>query len=234
MKRGSIYIFSVVIICLLYWEYNQGIGGKGSLGCQKGCSSIRVMAAATEQNVENATKSAVSAYMIASDDAVKVGDLVCIDYIYYKITASSAAKRTVCVIGFDEEATKLCFVNYVVIKGVRYDITEIDSYAFFGCEMLHSKVELGNYVKTVGDYAFYGCINITEISVGTQVKSIGQNSFYGCKHVKKIYLQKANSLKKIGNRAFYEISSKAKIYYKKKNVGKLLKSKYNQGKLVQL
>ncbi|MBQ3783578.1 MAG: leucine-rich repeat domain-containing protein [Lachnospiraceae bacterium] len=233
MRYGSLWVFFVFIICLFCWETNQEAGENSSLVCPIKSGKSFAMAAATDENTQAVTGGAIPAYTVALNNNVKVGDIVCVDYVYYKVTASSAKKRTVCVVGFDEEATQISFVSKIKLQGKSYTVTKVDSYAFFGCEVLHGKVELLNSVGTVGSYAFYGCFNITEINVGKRVKTIGKKAFYRCKHVTKVQLQKANSLKSIGSKAFCEISSKAKIYYKKKNVKKLIIGKYNLGKLLK-
>lgn len=234
MKYGSFGIFLAILIYVLCWEISQRNGGDSPLVYPTEHGEVCAMAAAVSQEAEISTPTAISASKYVSGNSINVDDLVCVDYIYYKVTASSASKRTVCVIGFDEEATEINYVNYIVINGKRYVVTKIDSYAFFGCEVLHGKVELSDNIKDVGGYAFYACINVTEISIGKCLKTIGEKAFYKCKHVTKVRMQRAYSLKKIGSRAFFKLSNKAKIYYKKKSIRKLLKENYNVGKLVKI
>ena len=56
-------------------------------------------------------------------------------------------------------------------------------------------------VKNVGTYAFYGAIQITEITLGTTITTIGNYAFSGCSKLTTITL--SEGLKTIGQQAFY-------------------------------
>ena len=66
-----------------------------------------------------------------------------------------------------------------------------------------TSVKVGKNVKTIGDWAFWGC-PITSLDIPEGVISIGGCAFYGC-YIKSLLLP--NSLKDIGTYAFYGSSN---------------------------
>ena len=62
------------------------------------------------------------------------------------------------------------------------------------------KVVLPSSVKTIGDFAFYGCAKLTEIELHEGLISIGESAFDGCMGLKSVTLP--NSLLLIGKSAF--------------------------------
>ena len=58
-------------------------------------------------------------------------------------------------------------------------------------------------VKSIGDYAFYGCRGLTSVTIANNVKSIGNRAFYGCKDLTSVTI--GNSVKSIGINAFDEV-----------------------------
>ena len=61
-------------------------------------------------------------------------------------------------------------------------------------------VIISNGVTTIGDYAFYICINLTSVTIPNSVTSIGLESFGGCYSLTSIIIP--DSVKTIGNYAF--------------------------------
>lgn len=82
--------------------------------------------------------------------------------------------------------------------GTSYVIIGIDSYAFKNKIDL-KEVVLPGSIKTVGDSAFYGCINLEKINLG-KVEEIGSSSFSLCSSLTDITIPK--TLKKIGTSNF--------------------------------
>ncbi len=64
-----------------------------------------------------------------------------------------------------------------------------------------TSVELGSQIKTIGDYAFYLCKLIKEVSFNEGLTSIGDNAFHSCNALGKAVLPA--SLTTIGTAAFY-------------------------------
>lgn len=62
---------------------------------------------------------------------------------------------------------------------VEAGVTSIGDYAFYGCSNLTS-VDLGYTISYIGDYAFYGCSGLTEIELPSSVHTLREYAFYGC------------------------------------------------------
>ena len=60
-------------------------------------------------------------------------------------------------------------------------------------------------VTTIGEYAFYGCINLTGITIPDSVTSIGNHAFFDCENLTGITIP--DSVTSIGNHAFYSCNS---------------------------
>ena len=110
-------------------------------------------------------------------------------------------------------------------------VTNIGGYTFSGCTgeltvncnipsassesygaFYNSKFSLVNIaegVDSVGDYAFYGCSNLTSITIPNSVKSIGKYAFSGCTNLTSIVIP--NSVKSIGSYAFQNCSGLTSI-----------------------
>ncbi|MCR5532262.1 MAG: leucine-rich repeat domain-containing protein [Paludibacteraceae bacterium] len=88
------------------------------------------------------------------------------------------------------------------IKSVKISsgVTSIGDYAFFGCDNLTS-VTIPNSVASIGEYAFYGCDGLTSVTIGNGVTSIGECAFYGCKVLTSVTI--GSGVASIGESAFY-------------------------------
>ena len=97
-------------------------------------------------------------------------------------------------------------------------VTKIGRSAFYGCKSLMfgedgSTLTMPDTLKTIGDYAFFGCgyetsegyVGLEEIVLGNGVTSIGYAAFYNFVSLKRVDL--GSSLQTIGDRAFYQCVS---------------------------
>lgn len=89
------------------------------------------------------------------------------------------------------------FEKYGVVKGVfanngnirnltvGEELRGIGSYAFYGCTSLQG-ITLANGLNTIGNYAFAGCINMNSIDmdVSSNLTAIGNHAFYDCERLK--------------------------------------------------
>lgn len=89
------------------------------------------------------------------------------------------------------------FKKYGVVKGVFANngnirnltvgdnLRGIGSYAFYGCTSLQG-ISLSNGLNTIGNYAFAGCINMNSIDmdVSSNLTAIGNHAFYDCERLR--------------------------------------------------
>ena len=94
------------------------------------------------------------------------------------------------------ETRKASIVSVVVNSGV----TSIGDCAFYSCVNL-SSVDLPSGLKTIGVNTFRDCDALVSISLPNGLTSIGESSFYGCDKLKTVTLP--STLTSIGESAFY-------------------------------
>ncbi|MBQ8310561.1 MAG: leucine-rich repeat protein, partial [Clostridia bacterium] len=92
-------------------------------------------------------------------------------------------------------------VKKVVVKD---GVTKIGDYAFYGCVNLESS-ELAESVKTIGARAFYDCDSLVDVVVPDTVTSIGEYSFAYCDNLESIVI--GEGIKTITNYAFRDCAS---------------------------
>ena len=74
-----------------------------------------------------------------------------------------------------------------------------------GAFRIVTKIEIGNSVTSIGDWAFDGCRSLTSIIIPSGVTSIGMYAFRGCTSLTSINIP--SSVTSIGNTAFDSCSS---------------------------
>ncbi len=112
---------------------------------------------------------------------------------------------------FSEDKTSIiCYpagkseTEYVIPSGVK----SIGNYAFYGCTGLTS-ASIPNSVTSIHDRAFCDCTSLTSITTGDGVKSIGSYAFYNCTALKSVAIGK--SVTTVGSEAFYNCTSLSKV-----------------------
>ena len=86
-------------------------------------------------------------------------------------------------------------------------VTSIGNYAFSYCFSL-SSITIPNSVTSIGNYAFNYCYSLSSIAIPNSVTSIGISAFYNCRSLSSIAIP--NSVTSIGSSAFnycYSLSS---------------------------
>lgn len=85
-----------------------------------------------------------------------------------------------------------------------FTVTEIGDYAFYGCSDLTS-ASIPNSVTRIGWAAFEGCSGLSEMNIPNSVTEIETYGFHGCSGLKKLTI--SNSLRQINTAVFQGCSS---------------------------
>lgn len=95
---------------------------------------------------------------------------------------------------------------------VNYNVTDIPDSFFRNADFLET-VAIGslNNNVVIGDYSFYDCLNLKQISWATEEAKVGTYAFYGCKK-----LQEIGVLDTVGERAFQGCSNLQKVKFPKR------------------
>jgi len=88
------------------------------------------------------------------------------------------------------------------------NVKAIGSYAFYGCESL-TTVIMGDSVTSIGESAFSGCDNLTTVTMGDGVKTIGESAFARSTKLEDVVL--GDSVATIKQFAFSECDSLSSV-----------------------
>lgn len=107
----------------------------------------------------------------------KLGDILTVNGVQYKVTKSSEKNGTVAVSGVvSKKLTKVVIPDSVKKGGYVFKVTEISKNAFKKCTKLKS-VTIGKNVTKIGANAFYGDKKLNRITVkSAKLKSVGKNA----------------------------------------------------------
>ena len=111
--------------------------------------------------------------------------------------------------GVKSTVTSIDGNNTTTIKGIDAiiigdGVKTIEEYAFYGFVSLKSLV-IGNGVEKINAKAFYKCESLENVVFGSSITEIGSRAFYKCESLKKINLP--DSVKLIAEYAFYKCGS---------------------------
>ena len=121
------------------------------------------------------------------------------DYLFYKQVDKDedGIYDYVEITDCDKSAEKVIIPSE--IEGL--PVMTIGEYAFFVCLELTS-VEIPNSVTSIGGGAFCECKGLTSVEIPDGVSSIGDWTFYGCKDLTSVEIP--DSVTSIGEYAFYD------------------------------
>jgi len=100
-----------------------------------------------------------------------------------------------------------CTVGKVVIED---GVTSIGDYAFNGCISL-TNVTIPNSVTSIGYCAFSSCSSLTNVEIKGDVTSIGNCAFCDCSSLTNVEIKR--NVTSIGNCAFQECSRLSEVHY---------------------
>ena len=122
--------------------------------------------------------------------------------IYYNINGNNAivTYRGTNSSEYSNEYTGTTVIpESVMYNGTTYSVKTIGDYAFSRCHELTS-ITIPNSVTAIGKYAFYGCTGLTSITIPNSVTAIGNGAFSGCTGLTSITI--GNGVTAIGDYAF--------------------------------
>ena len=76
----------------------------------------------------------------------------------------------------------------ITVQGAMQDYTSARETPWFSNRADIRKIVVQNGVTSIGDYAFYGCENVTSVTLPGTVTQIGKLAFYGCKGLTSLEL----------------------------------------------
>ena len=133
----------------------------------------------------------------------KPGDYV----IRLKVTSGTLGlgngSSSYCVMGSTSSSYRV-YTNMLQKVEIGDRVTNIGNYAFYNCSSLAS-VSIPRSVANIGNYAFASCSSLASVNIPSGVTSIGNYAFYLCSSF--ISISMPNSVISIGSSAFYNCSS---------------------------
>lgn len=135
--------------------------------------------------------------------------------IYYNITNSNTKTVEVTYFGgnFNNNSNtytgEYSIPSSVTDNGIEYSVNAIGDWAFYGCSNL-TAITLPNSIKTIGGNAFHNCSNLKSIIIPNSVTIIKINAFKYCSNLDSVTI--GNSVTSIGCNAFYFCSKLSSLY----------------------
>ena len=117
--------------------------------------------------------------------------------IYYNLNANTKTAEVtfkgVQYYSYDNEYTGAVVIpSEVTYYGEKYSVTSIGEFAFYGCSNLTS-VTIPNSVTSISQQAFSGCSGLTSITIPNSVTSIGERAFSSCSGLTSIIVESGNT-----------------------------------------
>ena len=107
------------------------------------------------------------------------------------------------------------FYEFTNLKSVTFadnsQLTKIGENAFCGCSQL-TEITIPDGVTTIGSYAFRHCSSLESVTIGNSVTSIGSYAFWYCEKLTSVTIP--DSVISIANKAFNECSSLTTVNYR--------------------
>lgn len=122
-----------------------------------------------------------------------------------EITSSITVASSVVSVG--DSAFRNCVDVNIVIKG---ELTEVGEFAFFGCNKL-AEITLGEGLTRVSAQSFSGCVSLTSLSLPSTLDVIEENAFEYCEGVVTITMH--GTLGTVMDGAFLDAGSLRTVYF---------------------
>ena len=122
-----------------------------------------------------------------------------VDGICYNILSETTCKVAYKNFSEGHYEGSVTIPEQVTYNGITRVVTAIGDFAFNGCENL-TNIDIPNSVTTIDSYAFLNCTNLKSVSIPNSVTTIGIEAFSGCISLTNIDIP--NSVTTINNNAF--------------------------------
>ena len=128
-----------------------------------------------------------------------MADAVEIDGIYYNLMKTYKGNFAEVIGNPQKYSGNVNIPENVKYDGTEYSVKSIIDWAFHDCTELTS-ITIPNSVTSIGYNAFDGCSGLTSVTIPNSVTSIGNGAFGACTGLTSITIP--NSVTSIGNYAF--------------------------------
>lgn len=120
------------------------------------------------------------------------------DYTFYNCTSLFRVSMPANLVSVGRSA----FYNCSTLSEINFSSSLVESigeFAFYGCLNLKD-AKLGSYLKSIGDYAFYKCSSLVSVELPRTVRTVGDSAYYKCTSL--ISVSFGSGIESIGEAAF--------------------------------
>ena len=129
--------------------------------------------------------------------------------IYYELNTTDYTATVIYNNSGTSYSGNVVIPESIIHNGSTFNVTSINSEAFFGCTGLTSVI-LPNSVTRIGNKAFQGCTSLTSVTISNSVTSIGNSICSGCTNLIDVYI---NIVDFANNNICYNIASNCHYIY---------------------
>ena len=201
---------------LIIDEGVTSIGARAFLGCSN-LSNVQLPNSLSGINDSAFSDCTSITNITIPNNVIFIGDSAfesCTNLTSFNVNAGNSNYSSQDGVLFNKDKTEL--IQYPVgNERTTYDIPNsvrsIGDYAFSKCANL-SNVTIPSSVTSIGNYAFSECANLSNVTIHDSVTSIEYGAFYNCKNLVNVTIP--NTLTNIGAHAFYICDNLKNVYYK--------------------